>query len=164
MSTFPATDLIVDVARAADPKRQQVALRRLEAAATNSAASFASVAGETGGGAQSNASSTWRAAGVGLRAASQTASNAPMPTVASNAAVDATKKFESLVLQVFFEALLPKDEEQYGSGAAGGVWRSMMAEQLANRFAASGAVGLNKVLEKHIAPAASCGPNTTQTS
>ncbi|HEY8163075.1 MAG TPA: rod-binding protein [Methylocystis sp.] len=154
MSTFPATDLIVDVAKAADPKRQQVALRRLEAAASAPEVSFASLTQESGPKAHAPGSSTWRTAGVGLRAAyPPPSSGATLVSAPSNPAAEAAKKFEALVLQTFFEALLPKDEESFGSGASGNVWRSMMAEQLSDKFAATGVIGLKKMLENKITPA-----------
>lgn len=159
MSIFPSTDLIVDVAKAADPRRQQVALRRLEAAANAPSVSFASLSGETPIKANVSTASNWRAAGVGLRAAYQTpSSGTTVVPASSNPAADAAKKFEALVLQTFFEALLPKDDENFGSGVAGGVWRSMMAEQLSAKFAASGVIGLNKMLEPKIAPPSSAQP------
>ncbi len=155
MSIFPATDLIADVAKAADPKRQQVALRRLEAAASAPEVSFASLTQESGLKAQAPSSSTWRAAGVGLRAAYPPPSSATtFASTPSNPAAEAAKKFEALVLQTFFEALLPKDAETFGSGASGNVWRSMMAEQLSDKLAASGVIGLKKMLEPKIAPPA----------
>jgi peptidoglycan hydrolase FlgJ len=164
MSIFPATDLIVDVAKAADPKRQQVALRRLEAAANAPEVSFASLTQESGAKGSALGSSTWRAAGVGLRAAyPPPPAGTTVVSAASNPAAEAAKKFEALVLQTFFEALLPKDDESFGSGAAGGVWRSMMAEQLSEKLAASGVVGLKKMLETKIAPGGSSPPSSTST-
>jgi len=171
MSTFPATDLIVDVAKAADPGRQQTALRRL--ASVSPSSSFASIANDASLAPTPKPASSWRAAGVGLRGATQSAS-APMPPTVSTASravttsptsVEAAKKFEALVLQTFFEAMLPKAEEQYGSGASGGVWRSLMAEQLADKFTASGAVGLSKTIEKQLpAAASSCALPPARTS
>lgn len=159
MSIFPSTDLIVDVAKAADPRRQQVALRRLEAAADAPSVSFASLSGESPIKANVSGSSNWRAAGVGLRAAYQAPASGPaVVPAASNPAADAAKKFEALVLQTFFEALLPKEDENFGSGVAGGVWRSMMAEQLSAKFAASGVIGLSKMLDAKIAPPSSAQP------
>lgn len=161
MSIFPSTDLIVDVAKAADPRRQQVALRRLEAAANAPSVSFASLSGESPSPIKANVSgsSNWRAAGVGLRAAYQAPASGPaVVPAASNPAADAAKKFEALVLQTFFEALLPKEDENFGSGVAGGVWRSMMAEQLSAKFAASGVIGLSKMLDAKIAPPSSAQP------
>jgi peptidoglycan hydrolase FlgJ len=166
MSIFPATDLIVDVAKAADPQRQQVAIRRLEAAASTSQPSFASMTGEGSTSAATPNNSTWRTAGVGLRAAYQApASGATVTPAPSNPAADAAKKFEALVLQTFFEAMLPKDEQNFGSGPGSNVWRSMMAEQLADKFAGSGVIGLNKMLQSKIAPAStSCAANPKTTT
>lgn len=162
MSIFPATDIIADVARAADPKRQQVAFSRLEAISKGAQTTFASVAGESSAKANEKSGSGWRLSPVGLRAAYQPAPTRPVSVAAGTDSVaEAAKKFESLVLQTFFEALLPKGEETYGAGASGSVWRSLMAEQLSNQFAASGAIGLKKMLETKMNASA---PATVDTS
>jgi hypothetical protein len=159
MSIFPATDLIADVARAADPKRQQVAFRRLEAAASATSTSFASLSTERNPNPAAQNSPSWRAAATGLKASYQTASTRPVTVAAgSDPAAEAAKKFESLVLQTFFEALLPKDGESYGAGSAGNVWRSMMAEQLGDHFTTSNSIGIKKMLESTLNKPKEQGP------
>jgi hypothetical protein len=60
-------------------------------------------------------------------------------------------KFESFILKAFIETMLPKEGAAYfGQGAGGGIWRSMMAEQLANQIARSGGVGIQKLVDVHI--------------
>ncbi len=60
---------------------------------------------------------------------------------------DLGEKLEAAVLQSFVKSMLPKDMETvYGGGTAGSMWQGLMAEQLANQLAKSGAVGLAEML------------------
>lgn len=53
-------------------------------------------------------------------------------------------QFEAMVLRNFMESMLPKENEAiYGKGLAGDMWRSMMAEQLANVTAERGGIGIS---------------------
>ncbi|WP_068082009.1 rod-binding protein [Polycladidibacter stylochi] len=58
------------------------------------------------------------------------------------------EKLEAAVLQTFVQNMLPQEMESvYGGGTAGSIWKSMMAEQLANQIAKNGVLGLaDKVL------------------
>jgi Rod binding domain-containing protein len=64
--------------------------------------------------------------------------------VASGAkSAEAFRQFESFVLQSFIENMLPKNAESvFGKGTAGSVWRSMMAEKIADQISRSGGVGI----------------------
>lgn len=157
MSIFPATDMIVDVARAADPRRRDIAMRRLAEASDAPAPDWAHFANMALGG-----TSRAPAAAAGLTrtqtaaaSVSLTASAAVTPSASEtgNPAVDAFRKFEALILQTFIEALLPKEDSGlYGHGTAGGLWRSMMAEQVGTRITQAGGIGLRKVFEKQLPP------------
>ncbi len=51
------------------------------------------------------------------------------------------------MLQSFIQEMLPKDAEHvFGKGAAGEIWKSMLAEQLATEIARGGGVGIAKSL------------------
>ena len=159
MSIFPATDIVSDVAKAADPKKLDVAMKRLSelsAARLEPAQSFSAIV----------ASTARRAADAPAvsRIAPQVAGLAPSPREISNPAAAAAQKFEAYVLQTWLEALLPKQEGgSFGSGGAGGVWRSMMAEQLGAQLARAGGVGLHKLFDKdHQLTAASRDITPTQ--
>jgi hypothetical protein len=143
MSIFPATDIVSDVARAADPRKVQVAMKRLN--------DFASARMSAG---QNFAAAVDRRlkaqAGPPMLARAQTGAGGPAQYApeAKPPAVVAAEKFEAYILQTWLEALLPKAEGMlYGSDGAGGVWRSMMAEQLGGQIAKSGGVGLRKLFE-----------------
>lgn len=53
-------------------------------------------------------------------------------------------QFEAMVLRNFMETMLPKENEAvYGKGLAGDMWKSLMAEQLANVVAERGGIGIS---------------------
>jgi hypothetical protein len=139
-----ANDLITDVINAADPAAQRNAASRLERMTPAQQAEFASVLkGEfTAGQAQSPAAPL----------------GAPVPTTPmirqSEGSNGVYRKFEAFVLQMFVEAMLPKDSEQvFGKGSAGNIWRSMMAEQIGNEVAKGKGIGIAQQLAKSRAAA-----------
>lgn len=137
MSIFPAADIVSDVARAADPAKVKVALRRLEdaAAARTHGSDFASTVERTRNVSWTNS------------AAPSRESAAPSHSSGGHA-LTAGQKFEAFILQSWLEILLPKDDA-FGSGAGAGFWRSMMAEQLGAELASAGAIGLQKALDQN---------------
>jgi flagellar protein FlgJ len=55
------------------------------------------------------------------------------------------KRFEAMVLQTFIQNMLPKDTEGvYGKGLAGDMWKSQLAERLADLMAERGGIGIAK--------------------
>lgn len=53
------------------------------------------------------------------------------------------RNFEAMALSTFVETMLPGDAESvFGSGTAGNVWRSMLAEQVAGEIAKAGGIGI----------------------
>ncbi|HEX2019673.1 MAG TPA: rod-binding protein, partial [Aurantimonas sp.] len=53
------------------------------------------------------------------------------------------EQFEGFVLRSFIESMLPSEASSYfGSGTAGEVWRSMMAEEIGNELAKGGGIGI----------------------
>jgi peptidoglycan hydrolase FlgJ len=127
MSLAPSTDIVMEVARAADPARAAAVVERLNALSRQGAAS-----------AQDFATALQGAAGA---AAPRPA--APAPVAAPSRAQKAETKLESVVLSEFIGEMLPKDTPSaFGQGYAGDMWRSMLAEQIANQIAASGRLGI----------------------
>lgn len=60
---------------------------------------------------------------------------------------ESMKRFEAMVLRTFFENMLPKNTESvYGKGMAGDMWKSMMAEHLADATAEAGGIGIAKTV------------------
>ena len=76
--------------------------------------------------------------------------SAPSPDAAPGAeafraknAGKARKSFEAFALQVFIGSMLPKESEKlFGTGSAGKLWQSLMAEKLADQIASSGRLKL----------------------
>jgi Rod binding domain-containing protein len=134
------SDIVSDVMSAADPVAYQEALGRLsrgealtgDAAAVRFAAQSADAARRLG--TDSNAS-----------AAGTVAPGTFRPSDAGGASA-VYRKFEGFVLQVLVETMLPSGSTAFGKGTAGTVWRSMMAEQLGNQLAASGGIGIARLL------------------
>jgi len=61
------------------------------------------------------------------------------------------KDFQAVVLTTMIEAMLPQDAQSvFGSGTAGSVWRSMLADKLAHQLAERDVLGLGGTLERHI--------------
>jgi peptidoglycan hydrolase FlgJ len=53
------------------------------------------------------------------------------------------KRFEAMVLQTFIQNMLPKDGAAvYGKGMAGDMWKSLLAEKVANVMADRGGIGI----------------------
>ncbi len=146
MAISPPSDLLLDVARAADPAKVREATAKLARLAADP-------------------SSANEGFGKALAAAKADRPVAPAPYAASASPVlvpgtagslrasaqpktDTYRKFEAVLLQNFVESMLPKDDETFGDAASAGIYRSMMAEQLANQIANAGGIGIAKAIEK----------------
>ena len=124
MAISPASDIVLDVIRAADPANVREAQRALaEKAGEASAASFAAAESEV----------------AGLHA-----SAAPRGGMAaSHDAMKTYRDFEAMVLQTFVKSMLPQDAQQYfGEGTAGEIWKGMMAEHLGRMIVEGGGIGI----------------------
>jgi flagellar protein FlgJ len=147
MSIFPPTDIVTEVAQAADPKRLQVAIARLvELSGTRGQPSEQFAALVSGVAKRSQLSEPGGTKAVNLQGG---APASQMPIERSPAA-EANRKFEAFLIQSCLQTILPKEEHGFfGQGAAGGIWRSMIAEQLGNQIAKAGGIGLQKMLDHH---------------
>jgi len=61
---------------------------------------------------------------------------------------DAAKAFEAFVLTSLVKAMLPPSGAFFGSSAGTGVWRSMLAEKLAEEIAGRGGIGVADMLSQ----------------
>src|SRR5690606_30932930 len=62
---------------------------------------------------------------------------------AEPASPESFKRFEAMVLQTFIQNMLPKDGAAvYGKGMAGDMWKSMLAEKIADVMAERGGIGI----------------------
>ena len=141
MAIQPPSDIVNDVARAADPARYQTATARLAAGAApvdpgafDEALQAAAPAPASGG--------------FDIYAARNTLRNGTQAS-ANDQAKRAYQQFESFVLQSFVESMMPKNaEDLFGKGNAGAIWKSMMAEQIAGQVAKAGGIGIADQLLK----------------
>ena len=121
MSIAPPSDIILDVAQAADPQRLQAATSKLAKLASGSATvpdDFETLLTQAGG---LPASTT---ATPVLR--NSTLATTPATVVTTPASP--YRKFEAVLLQSFVQEMLPKDEQLFGDAASADISRSMMAQ------------------------------------
>jgi Rod binding domain-containing protein len=146
MSIAPPSDIVLEVARAADPTRAAAVAQRLNALgadATGSGADFAATLDRTG------ASPTPAAlAATPVEGAPDMRARLASASLAKNdKAAKAQVQFEAMFLNNFISEMLPKDTPAaFGQGMAGDMWRSMLAEKISNQIASSGALGIGKQL------------------
>lgn len=116
MAITPPSDIILDVAQAVGKPDLEAARARLaDATAARRAGAFA-LSEPADGGAQSEVTRKGKESFV---------------------------KFESMVLRNFVQAMLPKEDEAvYGKGLAGDMWKSMLAERIADVMAERGGIGI----------------------
>jgi peptidoglycan hydrolase FlgJ len=140
MAFSPKTDVILEVASAADPSRASLAAQRLNAVAGSNAtpADFVSSLNQAAGVANAPPSLPG-----GADARSRLAEAASGPEKLGKAKT----QFEAMMLNSFVSELLPKDTgEVFGQGMAGDMWRSMLAEQVSTQIAKSGKLGFARRL------------------
>jgi Rod binding domain-containing protein len=127
LAISPPSDIVLDVARAAEPTDIEAARMALAKRA----------------GAPSGSFSVDTAASVD---AGSILSRATAQKTDANSA-DKFKRFEAMVLQTFIQNMLPKDTEQvYGKGLAGDMWKSQLAERMADAMATRGGIGIARSL------------------
>lgn len=124
MSISPASDIVLDVARAADPARSAAATARLEQLAETDPVTSDDF---------TKLVEAARPARAGSDITAALVSGAAAPTKRhADGRAEAVEGLERLVLQKLVESMLPKESSTlFGHGTAGDVWRSMLAEQLA---------------------------------
>jgi hypothetical protein len=136
MAIKPPSDIVFDVARAADPARYQTAAAKLSAGARPVDPSGFDEAMQTA------SADRLISGGFDIYSARNTIRNSAQAS-SSDASKLAGQQFEAFVLQTFIESMMPKDAENtFGKGSAGAIWKSMMAEQIAGQVAKSGGIGI----------------------
>lgn len=129
------SDIVLDVAKAADPAKYQAAAKRLsELSASSGTTEFANVLNAVGGRPVMRIPTDPYA----IKTASQN-----QTALSAGKKDDTYQQFEAFVLQTFVESMMPKDAENvFGKGTAGNIWKSMMAEQMAGQLAKAGGIGI----------------------
>jgi peptidoglycan hydrolase FlgJ len=163
VSISPPSDIILDVARAADPDRYRVAadrLTRIGSASASEKTDFAAIFGALTGSARSGIPDiNGQAQSIADRMArAEWHGNAANSGPAS--AEKAQRDLEGMLLQNVIESILPKDSDGlYGGGVAGGMWRSVLAEQIGTQIARSGGIGIADHIFKSHPITATASPN-----
>lgn len=152
MAINPPSDIVLDVARAADPARYKAAVERLVRLGASSAADAAPPA-RPAGSSDGSAAATFATS----IAREQDAPSAGF-TPAQRRELDTFGQFEAFVLQSFIQSMLPKNAPgAFGKGLAGEYWKSMLAEKLGTEIARSGQVGIAQRLASREAPMPATG-------
>lgn len=168
MAIQPPSDILLDVAAAADPEKVRAATARLAKLAADPA-----IVDKDFGKALAAATAAGKSAtngSLGASSPSKAAAAAPTHVASSEGPTlkrevthkgDIYQKFEAVLLQNFVESMLPKNDELYGGKETAGAFRSMMAEQLANQISKAGGIGIAKAVE-HAHPAHAAAPRADQ--
>lgn len=161
MSISPPSDIVLDVARAADPVKYKEAVARLNRLGAGAATdSFADVLDKASAPAKVAASKPVADPDAAFEAARAKAKSV---AVARPEAARAYEGFEAMALATFVESMLPDDAETvFGTGSAGDIWKSMLAQQIAGEMAKSGGVGIARQLAlSGASPLASAAKSTS---
>jgi peptidoglycan hydrolase FlgJ len=142
MAISPVSDIVLEVARAADPTRSRAAAARL-GELTNAAAPYPETFEEALGGVRAPAPMPLRMPFDPALALVQMRSNDALRA-------NPNERFEAFVLQTFIQSMLPRDGEAlFGAGTAGEIWKSMLAEGLGAQLARTGGIGIARMLAEH---------------
>lgn len=136
----PPSDIVLDVARAADPEKYRMAAERLARlrATVPSTETFMPPADQARVAASTDAANT---------AATPTRPLDAGASAQTRRRLDPYGQFEAFVLQSFVQSMLPKNATTvFGKGSAGEFWRSMLAEKMGDELARSGQVGIARRL------------------
>jgi len=139
MAIDASSDIVMEVANAADPARAAAAAQRLNALAGATRADAADFA--------DTLAATAPVAASGPSAADARARLAAAANTAGEKAAKVKTEFESVMLNTFVNEMLPKDASSvFGQGLAGDMWKSMLADQVSRQMAKSDALGIGKRL------------------
>lgn len=162
MGIQPPSDLILDVINAADPAKAQAMATRLRQASASSQVSGYADSFNTEmrqmGLPPEQMSMLGTSSSVTIRNATTISRKNATDTPS-----DAYRRFEATILSKFVETMLPsKATAVYGSGTAGEVWRSMLAERMSDEIAKAGGIGIadSVAASREAASAKSAGAET----
>jgi Rod binding domain-containing protein len=141
MAFNPRTDVVLEVASAADPARASLAAQRLDSLAGPRSSTSAFAADLDRAAAPGNATTAPLPGGADAR------SRLAEPQADPDKLGKTKTQFEAMMLSSFVNELLPKETgEVFGQGMAGDMWRSMLAEQVSMQMAKSGKLGIARRL------------------
>lgn len=127
MAISPPSDLVLDVANAADPETYRASVERLRTLAASRVADVPASEGQ-------------------VFSVETTAFDRTVPQSAGPKSP--YTKFEAFMLQSFVQSMFPDEGNAvFGKGIAGEYWKSMMAEAIAGKMADAGGIGIARMLE-----------------
>ena len=139
MAIDASSDIVLEVAKAADPTRAAAVVQRLNAlsgAAGADTADFADTLAATASSATSEPSR-----------ANARARLSAVADAADEKAAKVKVGFEAVMLNSFVSEMLPKDTSSvFGQGLAGDMWKSMLADQVSRQMAKTDTLGIAKRL------------------
>jgi peptidoglycan hydrolase FlgJ len=138
MAISPSTDIILDVARAADPQKAMATTRALVAAS-----------GDDAPGASDDFVATLDRMPSSVPLPPEMSYKNPIASTPDpeTPARKAEIGLASLLLKSMIDQMLPKEaSDVYGGGVSGDVWKSMFSEKIAEEVAKSGALNLGERL------------------
>ena len=139
MAIDASSDIVMEVAKAADPARAAAVAQRLNA--------LAAAAGADTNNFADTLAATAPAAASGSSALDARARLAAAADTTDEKATRVKTEFESVMLNSFVSEMLPKDASTvFGQGLAGDMWKSMLADQVSRQIAKSDALGIGKRL------------------
>lgn len=139
MSIQPISDIILDVANAADPAKVAAVKQRLAEAAGGDFAAL------LGSGVPASSSTEFTKWSGPARAQFFSAPTGARVIERNTSSDEAKRGLETLVAKMMVETMLPKGgEATFGKGTAGDVWRSMLADRLASELTRGKGLGLLK--------------------
>ncbi len=139
MAIDASSDIVLEVAKAADPTRAAAVAQRLNALGGAAAADAADFAGTL--------AATAPAVTNGPSGADARARFSATAEAADEKAAKVKTGFEAVMLNSFVSEMLPKDTSSvFGQGLAGDMWKSMLADQVSRQMAKTDALGIAKRL------------------
>jgi Rod binding domain-containing protein len=139
MAIDASSDIVLEVAKAADPTRAAAVAQRLNALSGASAADAADFSDAL--------AATAPAVASGPSAADARARFSEAAEATDEKAAKAKTGFEAVMLNSFVSEMLPKDASTvFGQGLAGDMWKSMLADQVSRQMAKTDTLGIAKRL------------------
>jgi Rod binding domain-containing protein len=139
MAIDASSDIVLEVAKAADPQRAAAVAQRLNALGGGAAAEATDFA--------DTLAATAPAVPSGPSAADARARFSAAAEAADEKAAKVKTGFEAVMLNSFVSEMLPKDTSSvFGQGLAGDMWKSMLADQVSRQMAKTDALGIAKRL------------------
>ncbi|WP_102830537.1 rod-binding protein [Bartonella bovis] len=143
MAIQPPSDIVFDVARAADPLEYRASVEKLRNL-RNTVYTQTTTAPQKNNFTQLVHADYKNSLNVTHHESQQVHIK---PQTLENKNAEAFKNFEAFILQTFVENMFTTEMQSiFGKGQAGQIWKFMMAEQLAKEFAVSGGIGIAQML------------------